>query len=208
MVPFLTPHHSDDAPTIIKLCLTLCDPMGCSTPGFLLFHHHPELAQTHIHWVGGVIQPLCPLLSPSLPSMFPSIRFFANESVLHISWPKYWSFSFSISSSNEYLGLISFRIDYFDLLTIQGMIKSLPQCHSSKASILWHSAFFMVQLSHPYMTNRKKQTNNNKKKNNVAWTRRAFVGKAMSLIFNMGSRFVIVFLPRSKCIFYFIIIIF
>ena len=128
----------------------------------------------------------CPLLL--LPSIFPSIRIFSNESVLHIRWPKYWSFSFSISPSNEYSGLISLRIDWFDLLAVQGTLKSLLQHHSSKASILRHSAFFMVQLSHPYMTTGK----------TIALTRWTFVGKIMSLLFNMLSRLVIAFLPRSK----------
>ena len=123
-----------------------------------------------------------------LPSIFPSIRVFSNESALRIRWPKYWSFSFSISISNEYSGLISFRIDWLDLLAVQGTLKSLLQHHSSKASILRHSAFFTVQLSHPYMTAGK----------TIALTRRTFVGKVMSLLFNMLSRLVIAFLPRSK----------
>ena len=129
---------------------------------------------------------LCrPLLLP--PSIFPSIRVFSNESVLCIRWPKYWSFSFSISPSNEYSELISFRTDQFDLLAVQGTLKNLFQHHSSKAPILHHSAFFIVQLSHPYMTTGK----------TTALTRRTFVSKLMSL-FNMLSRFVIAFLPRSK----------
>ena len=128
----------------------------------------------------------CPLLL--LPSFFPSIRVFSNESALRIRWPKYWSFRFSISSSNEYSRLISFRIDWFDLLAVQGTLKSLLQHHSLKASILWHSAFFMVQLSHPYMTLGK----------TIALTIRTFVGKVMSLVFNTLSRFVIAFLPRTK----------
>ena len=127
----------------------------------------------------------CPRL---LPSIFPSIRVFSNESALHIRWPKYWSFSFSISPSNEYLGLISFRMDWLDLLAVQGTLKSLLQHHSSKASILWHSAFFIVQLSHPYMTTRKTTT----------LTRQTFVVKVMSLLFNKLSRLVITFLSRSK----------
>ena len=128
----------------------------------------------------------CPHLF--LPSIFPSIRVFSNESVLHIMWPKYWSFSFSISPSNEYSGLISFRIDWLGLLAVQGTLKSLLQYRSSKASILWCSAFFMVQLSHPYMTTRK----------TISLTRWTFDSKVMSLLFNMLSRFVIAFLPRSK----------
>ena len=123
-----------------------------------------------------------------LPSIFPSIRVFSNESVLHIRWPKYWSYSFSISPSNEYSGLISFVIDLLDLLAVQGTLKSLFQHHSSKASILRGSAFFMVQLLHPYMTTGKA----------IALTRWTFVGKVMSLLFNMLSRLVIAFLPRSK----------
>ena len=132
---------------------------------------------------------LCrPLLLP--PSIFPSIRVFSNESALHIRWPKYWSFSFSISPSSEYSGLISFRIDWLDLLAVGGTLKSLLQHHSSKASILQHSAFFIVQLLHPCMTNG----------NTIALTRQTFVGKVMSLLFNMLSRLVIVFLPSSKCL--------
>ena len=123
-----------------------------------------------------------------LPSIFASIRFFSNESVLHIRQPKYWSFSFSISPSNEYSGLISFRIDWLDLLDVQGTLKSLLQHHSSKASILRHSAFFTVQFSHPYMTTGK----------TIALTRWMFVRKVMSLLFNMLSRLVIPFLQRSK----------
>ena len=123
-----------------------------------------------------------------LPSILPSIRVFSNESVLHIRWPKYWSFSFSISPSNEYLGLFSFRIDWFDLFKVQGTLKSLLQHHSSKASILQHSAFFIVQLSYPYMTTGKI----------TALTRQTFVSKVMSLLFNMLSRLVIASLPRSK----------
>ena len=123
-----------------------------------------------------------------LPSIFPSIRVFSNESTRSIRWPKYWSFSINISSSNEHPGLISFRMDYLDLLGVQETLKSLLQHHSSKASILQHSPFFIVQLSHPYMTNGKTR----------ALTRRTFVGKVMSLFFNMLSRLVITFLPKSK----------
>ena len=123
-----------------------------------------------------------------LPSIFPSIRIFSNESVLHIKWPKYRSFSFSISPSNEYSGLISFRMDWLDLLAVQGTLKSLLQHHSSKASILPCSAFFTVLHSHPYMTTGK----------TIALTRRTFAGKVMSLLFNMLSRLAITFLPRSK----------
>ena len=123
-----------------------------------------------------------------LPSVFPSIRIFSNESVLHIKWPKYWSFGFSISPSNEYLGLTSFKTDWFELLAVQGTLKSLFQHLSSKPSILQHSAFFVVQLSHPHMTTGE----------TIALTRRTFVGKAMSLLFNILSRLVIASLPRSK----------
>ena len=203
--------------SVAQLCLTLCDPMNCSTPGLPVHHRLPESTQTHVHWVSDAIQPSHPLLSPSppslnlsqhqfssvqllsrvrlfatpwttarqaslsmtnslsppkpmsiesvmpsnhlilsrplllLPSIFPSIRVFSNESALHIRWPKYWSFSFN-SPSNEYPGLISFRMDWLDLLSLQGTLKSLLQHHSSKASILRRSAFFTVQLSHPYMT--------------------------------------------------------
>ena len=141
---------------VTQSCPILCDPMDCSTPGFPVRHHLPELAQTHVRWVGDVIQPSHPSLTPLLlPSIFPSIRVFSNESVLHIRWSKYWSFSFSISPSNEYSGLISFRIDWFDCLAVQGTLKSLLQHHSSKTSILWCSVFFMVQLSYPYMTTGK-----------------------------------------------------
>ena len=130
---------------------------------------------------------LCrPLLLP--PSIFPSIRVFSNESVLHIRWPEYWSFSFNISPSNAYSGLISFRMDWLDLLAIQSTLKSLLQHHSLKASILWRSAFFIVQLSHPYITTGKA----------IALTRWTFVGKVMSLLCNMLSRFVITFPPRSN----------
>ena len=129
----------------------------------------------------------CPLLL--LPPISPSIRVFSNESTLCMRWPKYWGFSFSISPSNEHLGLI-FRMDWLDLLSVQGTLISLLQQHSSKASILWHSAFFIVQLSHPYMTTGK----------TTALTRWTFVGKVMSLIFNMLSRLVITFFPRSKCL--------
>ena len=124
--------------------------MDCNMPGFPVLHHLPELAQTHVHRVSDAIYLiLCrPLLL--LPSVFPSIRVFSSELVLCMTWPKYWSFSFSISPSNEYSGLISFRTEWFDLLAVQGTLKSLLQHHNSKASILWHSAFFMVQLSHPY----------------------------------------------------------
>ena len=137
----------------------------------------------------------CPLLL--LPSIFLN-RVSSNESALHLRWPKYWSFSFSISPSNEYSGLISFRMDCLDLLAIQGTLKSLLQHHSSKASIRWHSTFFIVQLSHPYMTTGK----------TIALNRWTFVGRVMSLLFNMLSRLVVTFLPRSKHLFFFFIFCF
>ena len=125
-----------------------------------------------------------------LSSIFPNTRIFSNESVLHISWPKYWSFSFSIGTSNEYSGLISFRMDWLDLLAVQGTLSDLLQHHSSKGSILQHSAFFILQLSHPHVTNGK----------TIALTRQTFVGKLMSLLFNVLSRLVTAFIPRSKCL--------
>ena len=147
--------------------------MDCSTPGFPVLHHLPEFAQTHVQWVGDAIQP-SHLLSPPLllPSVFRSISVLSNESVLHTRWPKYWSFSFSISHFNEYSGLISFWIDWFDLPAVQGTSKSLLQHHSSNASILWCSAFFMIQLSHPYMTTGQ----------TIGLTRQTFVSKGMSLL--------------------------
>ena len=138
----------------VQSCLTLCDPMDCSTPGLPVHGQLLEFTQTHAYWVGGAIQPSHPLLSPFLlPSIFPSIRVFSNDSVLRIRWPKYWSFS--ISPFNEYSGVISFRMDWLALLAVQGTLKSLLQHHSSKASILRCSAFFTVQLSHQYMTTGK-----------------------------------------------------
>ena len=171
-------------PSHIWLFMT---PMDCSTLGFPVLHHVSELTQTHVHWVCDAIQPscfCCPLLL--LPSVFPFIRVFSYESALHIRWPKHWSFSFSISpSSNEYSGLISFRIDWLDPFAIQGTLKSLLH-HNLKGSILQHSAFFMVHLSHPYMATGK----------TIALTLWIFVIKVMSLVSNTLSRFVI--LPRSK----------
>ena len=163
--------------------------MDCSMPGLPVYHQLPEFTQTHVHWVGDAIQPSHPLSSPSPPTfIIPGIRIFSNESILHIRWPKFWSFSFSISPSNEYSGLISFRMDWLDLLAVQGTRKNLLQHHSSKASILQGSAFFIVQLSHPYMTTGK----------TTALNRQTFVDKVMSLLFNMLFRLVITFLPRSK----------
>ena len=148
--------------------------MDYRTPGLPLHCQFPEFTQIHVHWVGDAIQPSYPLLFPSLLlSIFPSIRVFPNESVFRIGWPKYWSFSFSIIPSNEYSGLISFRMDWLDFLAVHGTLKSLLQHHSSKASILWCSAFFIVQLSDPYMTTGKV----------IALTRQTFVDKVMSLGF-------------------------
>ena len=164
---------------IAQSCLTLSDSMDCSRPGFPVLHHLRSLLKlTSIESVvpfNHLI--LChPLLLP--PSIFPSIRIFSNESGLHIRWPKYWSFGFNISPSNQYSGLISFRMEWLDLFAVQGTLKSLLQHHNSKASILRRSAFFIVQLSHPYMTTGK----------TIALTRWTFVGKVMSLLFNMLSR--------------------
>ena len=175
--------------SVAHSCPTLCDPMDCSTPGRLVHQQLPEFTQTHLRWVRHAIQPFHPchlLLLP--PSVFPSIRVFSNESDLCIMWSKYWSFTFSISPSNEHSGLISFSMDWLDLLGIQGTLKILLQHHSSKASILQRSAFFTVQLSHPYMTTGKTK----------AWMKQTFVGKIMSLLLNMLSRLVITFLPKSK----------
>ena len=153
--------------------------MNCSTPGIPVHHQLLEFTQTHVHRVSDAIQPSHPLSSPSTPAPIPpSIRVFSNESTLPMRWPKYWSFSFSNSPSNEHPGLISFRMDWLDLLAVQGTLKSLLQHRSSKASFLWCSAFFTVQLSHPYMTTGK----------TIALTRWTFVGKVMSLLFNMLSR--------------------
>ena len=152
--------------------------MHCSLPGSSVLHCLPEFAQTHVHWVNDVMQLFHPLSSSSPPAFnLSQHQVFSNESALPISWPKYWSFSFSINPSNEYLGLISFRIDWFDLLALQGNLKSLLQHHISKASILQHLAFLMTQLSHPYMTTRK----------TIALTICTFVSKVMSLFFNMLS---------------------
>ena len=156
--------------------MTLCDTMNPSTPGLPVHHQLPEFTQTHVHRVRNAIQPSHPLSSLLLlPPIPPSIRVFSNESTLRIWWPKYWSFSFSISPSKEHRGLISFRMDWLDLLAGQGTLKSLLQHHSSKLSILWCSAFFSVQLSHRYMTTGK----------TIALTRRSFVGKVISLLLNM-----------------------
>ena len=173
--------------SVAQSCPTLCNPMTTAHQASLSITNSwslPKLRSIESVMPSNHLILCRPIL---LPSIFPSIRVFSNESALHIRWPKYWSFSFSISPSNEYLGLISFRMDWLDLLAVQGTLKSLFQHHSSKASILWRSAFFTVQLSHPYMTTGK----------TIALTRRTFVDKIMSLLFNMLSRF-ITFLPGSK----------
>ena len=140
--------------SVAQSCTTLCNPMNCSMPGLPVHHHLPEFTQTHVHWWTSSHLILCrPLLLLSL--IPPSIRVFYNESALRMRWPKYWSFSFSIIPSKEHPGLISFRMDWLDLLTVQGTLKSLLQHHTSKASILRCSAFFTVQLSHPYVTTGK-----------------------------------------------------
>ena len=173
--------------SVTQSCPTLCDPMNCSTPGLPVHHQLPEFTQIHVQVMPSNHLILChPLLL--LPPIPPSIRVFSNESALCIRWPKYWSFSFNFSPSNEHPGLISFQMDWLNLFAVQGTLKSLFQHYSSKASILLRSAFFIVQLSHLYMTTGK----------TIALTRWTFVGKVMSLLFNMLSRLVITFLPRSK----------
>ena len=173
---------------------TLCDPMNHSMPGLPVHHQLPEFTQTHVHQVSDAIQPSHPLSSPSSLAPNPSQhQSLFQESTLRMRWPKYWSFSFSIIPSKESPGLISFRMDWLDLLAVQGTLKSLLQHHSSKSSILWCSAFFTLQLTHPYMTTGK----------TIAFTRQTFVGKVMSLLYNMLSRLVITFLPRSKLMAYF-----
>ena len=175
--------------SVTQSCPSLCDPMDYTTPGFPVHHQLQESTQTHVHWVSDAIQPSHSLPSPSPPSFnFASIRVFSTKSVLRLRWPKYWSFSFSISPFNEYSGPISFRMNWLDLLAVQETLKSLLQHHTSKASILWCSAFFIVQLSHPYMTTGK----------TTALTRQTFAGKVMSLLFNRLSRLVRAFLSRSK----------
>ena len=178
--------------SVAKFHVRLCNPMDCRMSGFPVLHYLPEFAQTHVHWVSDAIQPSHLLLPPLLlPSVFPSIRVFSSQSALCIKWPKYWSFIFNISSSSEYSGLISFRIDWLDLPAVQGTLKSLLQHHSLKASVIWHSAFFMVQLSHLYMTTGKIIAL-------IIWT---LVGQVMSLLFNTLSRFVKAFLPQGKHLF-------
>ena len=176
--------------SVTQSCPTLCDPMNYSTAGLPVHHQFPESTKTHVHRVSDAIQPSHPLLSPSPPAPNSSqCQGLFQESTLRMRWPKYWqSFSLSISPSNEHPGLISFRMDWLDLLSVQGPLKSHLQHHSSKASILRHSAFFPIQLSHPCMTTGK----------TIVLTRRAFVGKVTSLLLNLLYRLVITFLPRSK----------
>ena len=163
--------------------------MNRSTPGLPVHHHLLEFTQTHVHRVGDAIQRSYPWSSPSAPAPIPlSISVFSNESILRMRWPKYWSFSFIIIPSKEHPGLISFRMDWLDLLAVQGTLKSLLQHHSSNVSILQLSAFFTVQLSHPYMTTGK----------TITLTRQTLVVKVMFLLLNILSRLVITFLPRSK----------
>ena len=176
--------------SVAQLCPTL-PPHGLQHVRLPCPSPSPELAQTHVHRVGYAIQPSCPLpLILLLLSAFPSIRIFSSESALGIRWPNCWSFNFSINPSNEYSGLVSFKVDWLDLLAVQGTLKSLLQHCSSRASVLRCSAFFIVQLSHPYMTTGK----------TIALTIWAFVSKVTSLLFNTLSRFVIAFLPRSRCL--------
>ena len=187
----LYPSVSQSVSSVSESCTTLCDPINGSMPGLPVHHQLPEFTQTQVHRVSDAIQPSHPLLSPSPPALnLSQHQGLFNELALHIRWPKYWSFSFSISPSKEHPGLISFRMDWLDLLAGQGTLKNLLQHHSSKASILRRSAFFTVQLSHPYMTTGK----------TIALTRWTFVDKVMSLLFNMLSRLVITFLPKSKCL--------
>ena len=175
--------------SVAQSCPTLCDSMDCSTPGLPVHHQFPEFTETHVHRVGDAIQPSHPLSSPSPPTFNLSQHqgVFQWVSSLH-QVAKHWSFRFSINPSNEYSRLIFFRMDWLDLLSVQGTLKSLLQHHSSRASILWHSAFFIVQLSHPYMPIVK----------TIALTRGAVVSKLISLLFSRVARLVIAFLPRSK----------
>ena len=189
----------DSLPTFVSFssvtqsCPALYEPMNCSTPGLPVHHQLLEFTQTHAHRVGDAIQPSHPLSSPALPVPNPSQHqglFQRVNSSQEVAKVLSFSFSISISPSNEHPGLLSFRMDWLDLLAVQGALKSLLQYHSSKTSVFWCSDFFTVQLSHPYTTTRK----------TIAMTRWTFVGKVMSLLFNMLSRLVITFLPRSKCL--------
>ena len=184
-----SPPGSVQFSSVTKSCPTLFDPMDEHTrpPSITNSQSLPKLISNELVMPSNHLILCHPLLLP--PSIFPSIGVFSSESALHIRWPKYWHFCFRISPSNEHPGLMSIRMDWLGLLAVQGILKSLPQ-HNSKASILRHSAFLIVQLSHPYMTTGK----------TIAWTRWMFVGKVMSLLFNMLSRLVIALLPRSKCL--------
>ena len=175
--------------SVAQSCPTLCDPMDCSTPGLLVHHYLPECAQTQVivsMMPSNYLILCCPFLL--LPSIFPSIKVFSNELALCIRWPKYWSFSFSNSPSSEYSELISFRVDWFDLLAVPGTLKSLLHHHSLKLFIVWCSGFFMIHLSHLYITTGQ----------TIALTLWIVVDTVMSLLFNTLFRFVIAFLPRSK----------
>ena len=177
--------------SVAQSCPTLWDSMDCITPGLPVHQQLPEFTPTHVHRSADTIQPSHPLLSPPSPaSNLSQHQGLFKWVALHVRWPMYWSFSFNISPSDEYSRLISFRMDWLDLLAVQGTLKSFLQHHSSKASVLRCSAFFIVQLSHPYMTTRK----------TIALTRWTLVGKVRSLLFIMLSRLVITFLPRSKCL--------
>ena len=185
----MTLSETNNCCSATQLCSSLCNPMDCSTPGYPVLRISRSLLRL-MSIESVMLSSHLVLYHPLflLPFIFPTIRDFPNESTLHIRSPKHWSFSFSISPSNEYSGLIFFSIGWFDLLEVQGSLKSLLQCHSSKETIFQYSTFFMVQLSHPYMTTGK----------SIALTIQTFVGKVMSLLFNTLSRLVIAFLPRSK----------
>ena len=188
MIAIIISNSNTQFSSVSQSCLTLCEPMHCSTPDLPVHHQVPESTQTHVYWVSDAIQPFilcCPLL---LPSIFPSIRVFSNESDLRIRWSKYWSFSFNISPSNEHSGLISLRMDWLDLLAVQGTLKSLLQHHSSKASILQHSALFIGQLWHPHKNYWK---NHSLDDMDFCWQSNVSAS-------NMLSRLVLTFLPRSK----------
>ena len=181
-------HYSLQFSSVTQSCPTLCDPMNHRTTGLPVHHQLPEFTQTHVRRVGDPHPAISSSVIPfsSCPQSLPESDSFPLSQLMR--WPEYWSFSFSISPSNKHSGLISFRMDWLDLLAVQGTLKSLLQHHSSKPSILRHSAFFIVQLSHPYMTTGK----------TIALTRQTFVGKVLFLLLNMLSRLVITFLPRSK----------
>ena len=185
----MSPQYLAQFSSVAQSCPTLWDPMNRSTPRLCVHHKLLEFTQTQVHRVSDAIRPSHPLASLSPPAPIPpSIRGFSNESALRMRWSKYWSFNFSISPSKEHPGLISFRMDWLDLLAVQGTLKSLFQHHSSKPSIFQCSAFFTVQISHPYMTTGK----------TITLTRQNLVGKVMSLLLNMLSRLAVTFLPRSK----------